>query len=192
MHVEPDPDAAPTQGRKRLALMAAVGVVLLQVAGQRLDASSLVLAPVAIVLLAYARSPAPAPGTLRARRGLPTVVLIRGVFAGSFFAAEWFVPLMLVNERGLSSVFAGGALSGAAVGWFLGSWIQGRPTLTITRDRLVVIGAAFTTAGLALSSLVALEAVLLAGHRLHLGRRLVRHGDPVRLAGRPGPAAVAA
>ena len=44
-------------------------------------------------------------------------------------------------------------------GWFLGSWIQGRPTLTITRDRLVVIGAAFTTAGLALSSVVALEAV---------------------------------
>ena len=66
---------------------------------------------------------------------------------------------MLVSERGLSSVFAGGALSGAAVGWFVGSWIQGRPTLTITRDRLVVMGAAFTTTGLAVSSIVALEAV---------------------------------
>ena len=41
MHVDPDPDAAPAPGRKRLALMAAVGVVLLQVAGQRLDATSL-------------------------------------------------------------------------------------------------------------------------------------------------------
>ncbi|MCZ3389783.1 MAG: MFS transporter [Actinomycetia bacterium] len=159
MHVEPDPDADPAPGRKRLALLAAVGVVLLQVAGQRLDTFSLILAPVAIGLLAYAVPRLLPPGTLRARRGLPTVVLIRGVFAGSFFAAEWFVPLMLVNERGLSSVFAGGSLSGAALGWFLGSWIQGRPTLSISRDRLVVIGAAFTTAGLALSSVVALEAV---------------------------------
>lgn len=159
MHVEPDPDADPAPGRKRLALLAAVGVVLLQVSGQRLDASSLVTAPVAIALMAYAVPRLLPEGTLTARRGLPTVVLIRGVFAGSFFAAEWFIPLMLVSERGLSSVFAGGALSGAAVGWFLGSWIQGRPSLTITRDRLVVIGATFTTAGLALSSVVALEAV---------------------------------
>jgi MFS family permease len=159
MHVDPDPDAAPAPGRKRLALMAAVGVVLLQVAGQRLDATSLLIAPVALGLMAYAVPRLLPDGTLRAARGLPTVVLIRGIFAGSFFAAEWFVPLMLVSERGLSSVFAGGALSGAAVGWFVGSWIQGRPTLTITRDRLVVMGAAFTTTGLAVSSIVALEAV---------------------------------
>jgi MFS family permease len=159
MHVDPDPDASPAPGRKRLALMAATGVVLLQVAGQRLDAASLVIAPVALALMVYAVPRLLPKGTLRAARGLPTVVLIRGIFAGSFFAAEWFVPLMLVSERGLSSVFAGGALSGAAVGWFVGSWIQGRPTLTITRDRLVVMGAFFTTTGLAVSSIVALEAV---------------------------------
>ncbi|MEO8106655.1 MAG: MFS transporter [Actinomycetes bacterium] len=159
MHVDPDPDAVPTPGRKRLALLAAVGVVLLQIAGQRLDASSLVLAPVALVLMVYAVPRLLPQGTLRAWRGLPTVVLIRGIFAGAFFGAEWFIPLMLVNERGLSSVFAGGALSGAAVGWFIGSWLQGRPGLSITRDRLVVIGAVFTTAGIALSTMVTFEAV---------------------------------
>lgn len=159
MHVEPDPDAAPPPGRKRLALLAAVGVVLLQVSGQRLDVWSLFIAPVALILMAYAVPRLLPDGTLRARRGLPTVVLIRGVFAGSFFAVEWFVPLMLVSERGLSSVFAGASLSGAAVGWFLGSWLQGRPTLTVSRERLVVMGAAFTTAGLALSSFAALPVV---------------------------------
>lgn len=156
MHVEPDADADPAPGRKRLALLAAVGVVLLQVAGQRLDAVSLVLAPIALALMIYAVPRLLPKGTLTATRGLPTVVLIRGIFAGAFFGAEWFIPLMLVRERGLSSVYAGGALSGAAVGWFIGSWIQGRPTLSITRDRLVVVGAMCTTAGLALSTLVTL------------------------------------
>ena len=41
-------------------------------------------------------------GTYRAARGLPSVVLLRGVAAGSFIAAESFVPLMLVTQRGLS------------------------------------------------------------------------------------------
>jgi MFS family permease len=159
MHVDPDPDAVPAPGRKRLALLAAIGVVLLQLAGQRLDASSLVLAPVAVAMLVYSVPRLLPRGTLTVRRGLPTVVLIRGIFAGAFFGAEWFVPLMLVNERDLSSAFAGGALSGAAVGWFIGSWIQGRPTLSISRDRLVVIGAICTTSGIALSTVVALESV---------------------------------
>ncbi len=159
MHVDPDPEAVPATGRKRLALVAAVGVVLLQVAGQRLDASSLVVAPVALAMLIYSVPRLLPQGTLRVRRGLPTVVLIRGIFAGAFFGAEWFVPLMLVNERGLSSMFAGGALSGAAVGWFIGSWLQGRPSLSIARDRLVVIGAVCTTAGIALSTVVGFEAV---------------------------------
>ena len=109
-------------------------------------------------MLAYAMPKLLPSGTIRASRGLPTVVLTRGLFAGGFFGAEWFIPLMLVRERGLSSVLAGGALAGAAVGWFIGSWLQGRPTVTITRDRLVVIGAVFTTLGMAASSLVALDA----------------------------------
>ncbi len=57
MHVEPDPDADPAPGRKRLALLAAVGVVLLQVSGQRLDVWSLVLAPVGTCTDGLRRSP---------------------------------------------------------------------------------------------------------------------------------------
>jgi MFS family permease len=159
MHVEPDRDATPRPGRKRLALMASVGVVLLQVAGQRLDAVAAGLAVLGIALLAFSVPQLLPAGALKLRRGLPTVVMVRGFYAGAFFGAEWFIPLMLVNERGLSSVLAGGSLSGAAVGWFLGSWLQGRPTLTIPRDRLVVIGGAFTAAGLALTTPVAIDVV---------------------------------
>ena len=45
------------------------------------------------------------------------------------------------------------------MGWFIGSWLQGRPGMTTTRDRLVVMGAVCTTAGIALSTVVALDAV---------------------------------
>lgn len=41
-------------------------------------------------------------GTMRAARGLPAVILLRGIAAGSFIVAESFVPLMLVTQRGLS------------------------------------------------------------------------------------------
>ncbi len=152
-------DDAPIPGRKRAALMASVGVVLVQAAGQLLDVSAVPLAAVGLAMLGYAMPKLLPRGTIRAARGLPTVTLTRGIFAGAFFGAEWFIPLMLVRERDLSSVLAGGALAGAAIGWFIGSWLQGRPTVTITRDRLVVIGAVFTAGGMAASCLVALDAV---------------------------------
>jgi MFS family permease len=159
LHVEPDPDAQPTEGRKRLAFMAAAGAGLLQYAGQRLDWAGLLLAVPAVLLLAASIPKLLPAGALRLRRGLPTVVVLRGFFAGAFFAAEWFVPLILVSERSLTYALAGGALSGAAVGWFIGSWYQGRPSTRTPRYRLVEIGAAMTTLGLALSSLILLQAV---------------------------------
>ena len=50
-----------------------------------------------------------APGGRRG--GCPSVVLLRGVAAGSFIAAESFVPLMLVTQRGLTPTMAGLSLA---------------------------------------------------------------------------------
>jgi hypothetical protein len=52
---------------------------------------------------------------------------MRGVLAAAFFGAEAFIPLMLVQERGLRPGTAGLVLTGAALGWATGSWYQGRP-----------------------------------------------------------------
>ena len=49
-------------------------------------------------------------GTLRAARGLPTVVALRGIAASAFFGTEVFLPLLLSRERGLSPTWAGVAL----------------------------------------------------------------------------------
>ena len=80
------------------------------------------------------------PGTLRSARGLPSVVAVRGLFAGTFFAAETFVPLMLVEQRQLSPAVAGLSLTGGALGWSLGSYIQGRPASRAPRHVLLAVG----------------------------------------------------
>jgi MFS family permease len=87
------------------------------------------------------------PGALRLARGLPTVVVLRGIFAGAFSGAETFVPLMLVEQRGLATTWAGASLTGGALTWALGSWYQGRPGLRFSRTRLLVVGLALVGVG---------------------------------------------
>jgi MFS family permease len=68
------------------------------------------------------------------------VIVLRGMYAAAFFGAEAFVPLMLVRERGLSPTLAGLALTGGAVGWATGSWLQSRPWFPVPRHLLLAGG----------------------------------------------------
>lgn len=87
-------------------------------------------------------------GSLRLRRGLPTTVLMRGILAGAFFGAEAFIPLALVEQRGLSITVAGLTLSVSALGWWIGSYAQSRIPESTDRSRTVRIGALVVVAGL--------------------------------------------
>ena len=85
------------------------------------------------------------PGTLTLGRGLPSVILLRGLYAGMFSGVEVFIPLMLVTQRGMSAVEAGLVLTGATLGWTAGSFVQARaehPRFGVPRHRLMVGGAA--------------------------------------------------
>lgn len=162
--------AAPATGQRRRsravpALATAVGVGVLQYAGQRLDLVSLPLAAVAAAFLVPSVPRLLPHGTLTARQGLPTAILLHGVLAGSFFGAETFVPLMLVQQRGLATALAGLTLTGAAVSWSIGSWWQGRSATRTPRFRLVQAGAACVGIGVALTSLALWDALpaLVAG-----------------------------
>lgn len=66
------------------------------------------------------------PGTLRLGRGLPSLVVVRSLLTSTYFGAETFVPLMLIEQRRLSPTLAGLALTAGAVGWAGGSWLHGR------------------------------------------------------------------
>ncbi|MDQ1628522.1 MAG: hypothetical protein QOI54_2266 [Actinomycetota bacterium] len=141
------------------ALGAAAGTGLLQYAGQLLGWWSLPLVAGAVALLVPSVPRLLPPGALRFARGLPTVVVLRGVFAGAFFGAETFIPLLLIEQRGLATTLAGASLTGGALTWALGAWYQGRPGLRLPRTRLVTGGLALVALGIGLTATVLLSAV---------------------------------
>ncbi|MFM7062979.1 MAG: MFS transporter, partial [Actinomycetes bacterium] len=103
-----------------------------------------------VVVLVGARYLLPS-GALRMRRGLPSSVMMRGVLAGAFASAEVFVPLALVETRGLSVTAAGMVLATAAVVWSAGSYVQSR--LPGDRDRSAVVRLGAVTITIAILSL---------------------------------------
>ena len=140
----------PVRSRSRLvpAAAAAAATGLLQYAGQELAWWSVPLVGAAVALLVPSLPRLLPHGTLRLARGLPTLVALRGIFAGAFFGASTFVPLMLVEERGLATTWAGASLTGGALTWAVGAWYQGRPQLRFPRTQLVTIGLILVAAGI--------------------------------------------
>ncbi|MEV0319148.1 MFS transporter [Streptomyces sp. NPDC050658] len=145
--------------RIRLALGISLGAGLLQYAGQDLRWLSLLPAAVGAAVLVPAVLGLLPRGTYRAVRGLPSVVLLRGIAAGSFIAAESFVPLMLVTERGLSPTLAGLSLAVGGATWALGSYVQSRPRMEPHRSKLMVVGMVLVAAAIAAAPSVLVHAV---------------------------------
>ncbi|MFY1678513.1 MFS transporter [Streptomyces sp. WMMC905] len=151
---------APLDRRRvRLALAVSVGAGLLQYAAQDRRLIALLPAAAGLALLVPSVRGLLPPGTLRAARGLPSVVLLRGVAAGSFVVAESFVPLMLVTQRGLSPTSAGLSLAAGGLTWALGSWLQARPATEPHRERLMTLGMLLVAAAVAAAPCVLVEAV---------------------------------
>ena len=123
------PPAAPVPGAaRRVGLAALVSSALLAlnaVAGlsRSLAWPSAVLA-VALALLAL-RPLLPA-GTLRAARGLSSVVALRGAVAAAFFATEAYLPYLLQEQYDAAVATSGLVLTGATLGWAGASQVQAR------------------------------------------------------------------
>ncbi|MFF4494007.1 MFS transporter [Streptomyces sp. NPDC001546] len=145
--------------RIRLALGISVGAGLLQYAAQDLRWLSLLPGAVGVALLVPAVRGLLPRGTYRARRGLPSVVLLRGVAAGAFIGAESFVPLMLVTQRGLSPTLAGFSLALGGVTWATGSWVQSQARTEPYRERLMVAGMLMVALGILAAPAVLVESV---------------------------------
>ncbi|WP_320776307.1 MFS transporter [Streptomyces sp. CRN 30] len=151
---------APFDRRRiRLAFAISIGAALLQYAAQDLRWLSVVPLVAGAALLVPAVLGLLPRGTYRAARGLPSVVLLRGVAAGSFIAAESFVPLMLVTQRGLSPTLAGLSLAAGGATWALGSYVQSRPRVEPYRERLMTAGMVLVAAAIATAPSVLIEAV---------------------------------
>ncbi|MEU7056346.1 MFS transporter [Streptomyces sp. NPDC046197] len=155
---EPAPESFDRR-RIRLALGISLGAGLLQYAAQDLRWISLLPGAAGAALLVPAVRGLLPRGTCRAARGLPSVVLLRGVAAGSFIAAESFVPLMLVTQRGLSPTLAGFSLAAGGATWALGSWVQSRARVAPYRERLMTLGMLLVAAAVVTAPSVLIHTV---------------------------------
>lgn len=139
------------------ALIAAISVCLLHIAGQAYEVgNAAIFALAALGLVFSVRNLLPA-GTLSAQRGLPSVIALRAIVGATFFGAEVFIPLMLSHRYGLPPICAGLALTVAAVGWSAASCYQGRVRRPWTRTRMLQLGMLFmvmSTLLLALTSML--------------------------------------
>ncbi|MFE7748067.1 MFS transporter [Streptomyces sp. NPDC057428] len=153
--------AAEPFDRRRiwLALGISLGAGLLQFAGQELRWASLLPAAVGAALLVPAVRALLPRGTVRAARGLPAVILLRGISAGSFIVAESFVPLMLVTQRGLSPTLAGLSLAAGGLTWALGSYVLARPRMEPHGGRLMVAGMVLAALAIVAAPSVLIDSV---------------------------------
>jgi MFS family permease len=135
--------------------MAAVGAAVVQLGGQRLSLGGVLLSLAGLVLVALSLPNLMPPGFFRFRPGLAPLIVVRTLVSGAFFGAEAFVPLMLVEQRGVSLLAAGSTLTVGAVGWSIGSWLQSWHRLQLSRSAVISLGAASVLVGVALMALVA-------------------------------------
>ncbi|MCC7635119.1 MFS transporter [Stenotrophomonas rhizophila] len=137
----------------RWAIGAAAAALLLYIGGQQQGWAALALLLPAVALLALCSWKLLPAGTLRLRRGLPSVIALRAIAASAFFGCEAFLPLLLQRERGLSPLLAGVALSLGALGWFSGSWLQGHQQRGWSRRQLLQAGALLMCVGIVITAL---------------------------------------
>lgn len=168
---KPDTTVAWAFPRIAWAGIAALAVLLLSTVSDTPAIGGALAAFAAIVAILASRPLLP-KGTLLARRGLPSVILLRGLTAAAFFGAEVYLPYLLISHYDYSPTLAGLALTLGAISWAFASWLQGRLSTRLTHIGSTTIGSALVLAAIvavlvttlfALPSAVAITAWVFGG-----------------------------
>jgi MFS family permease len=142
-------------GRIAWAGLAALAVLGLNLSAgvtiAAVPAAPALLAASAVVIALVAVRPLVPRGTLLARRGLPSVILTRGLAGAAFFGAEVYLPYLLIEQYGFPPTFAGLALTAGAVAWAGAAAIQGRLGTRLSHRTAVRIGSALVLAAIVLT-----------------------------------------
>ncbi|HET7181126.1 MAG TPA: MFS transporter, partial [Candidatus Limnocylindrales bacterium] len=135
-----------------------IGIVTVGLAGDPgVQVIAFAVVGLGIALFSFARLMP--PGTLRAARGYPTAILLRGVLTFAFFAVDVYVALLLEDVRGWSPFMAGIAITAATVSWTVGSWTQARFSTRFPHEWFVRRGFPVVAIGLAGLGLILLPEV---------------------------------
>ncbi len=137
-HGEPQ-DGRALVTRLLLAVVVAVLAVVIGFSADMAPAVGWPVALVAVAVIAFAVLPLVPRRTLRAGPGLPSVVLMRGIAAGAFFAAEAYIPYLLMERYAFTATWAGVALMLAAFAWAGASAVQGKYGERLGNHRITLI-----------------------------------------------------
>lgn len=162
--------ATPTAGgvgtadprRVRWAATAAAGVLIVNLAGQRQFPGWPTLLVVALAAVTICGARLLPPRSWRGGPGLPSVIGVRGLLGAGFFAVEVYLPLTLVEHRGLTPAHAGLVLTVSAVAWFTGAWLATHLHVLDPRLRRVRLGAALVAVGIGMFAATLVSAVPVA------------------------------
>lgn len=149
--LEPEPAGTPhalppwAPGRLAWATLAALAVLGLNLSREiripGVPAAPALVAVAAVVIALLAVRPLVPRGTLTFRRGLPGVILVRGLASAAFFGAEVYLPYLLIEQYAFPPTFAGLTLTGGALAWAGAAAVQGRLGSRLSHRGAVSIGA---------------------------------------------------
>jgi MFS family permease len=137
-----EPSTTPIAPRMMLALAVAIGALALSLASSVGEGAWVVIV-IGMIMIALAIRPLLPKGTLRAKIGLPSVVLMRALIAGALFGAEIYLPKLLIEEYEFSPVWAGLGLTSGALAWAIAAEVQGRIGDRLGNRRIVILGTSF-------------------------------------------------
>lgn len=146
--IEPGDEDGSGPRRLAWAMVAAVAVLGLDLAGETPHIGWLISAAAAVVVL-VAIGPLMPPGTLRSRVGLPSVIATRGALSAGFLSTESYLPFVLQDRWGWSPGAAGAALAAAGLTWALASQGQARLRDRLSNTAAMVGGATVLLVGAA-------------------------------------------
>jgi MFS family permease len=145
----PEPSAVATYARLALAVVVAGAVVGLDLSGRAQGAVGYVAAAVSLVVVLVAARPLLPPGTFVLRRGLPSVIALRGAIAATFLATEIYVPYLLQEHYDLPAWLSGASLTVGALGWAGASQVQTRLGARLEHVQALRVGVVLLLAGTA-------------------------------------------
>jgi MFS family permease len=136
------------------AVLLAVAILGLNIAADLDGAARWLLAVGGLVVALVALRPLLPAASLRLRRGLPSVIVVRGLLAGAFMGAEVYLPYVLTERFGLTAALAGLALSFSGVAWGSLSLVQGWLSDRVSHRTAIRIGILGATIAIAIVLLV--------------------------------------
>jgi MFS family permease len=148
----PEPWALRRISWAAVAALAVLGLNLsAEVRIPGIPVATAVLAVVAVVVALVAVRPLVPRGTLLARKGLPSVILTRGLASAAFFGAEVYLPYLLVERYSFPPTLAGLTLTGGALAWAGAAAVQGRLGTRLAHRVAVRLGSVLVLGAIVLA-----------------------------------------